>query len=246
MKVYGLIGYPLTHSFSKSYFTSFFEREKNRDCRYENFPLQSLTQIKQLLELHRNLVGLNITIPYKKAVLYYLDEASEEVKRTGACNCIKIKDGKFYGFNTDVKGFENSLRKYLQPHHDRALVLGTGGAASAVTYVLQKLNIPATSVSREPGPGKTTYARLNKKVVDDHKLIINTSPLGMHPDIDNYPNIPYEHLTSSHFLFDLIYNPEKTEFLKKGEAKGSLILNGHEMLVIQAEESWRIWNDESL
>jgi shikimate dehydrogenase len=242
MKIYGLIGYPLTHSFSKKYFTEKFQRENITDCTYENFPLENIQQVNELFN-RPDLCGLNVTIPYKEKILPFLTEQHEVVVATGACNCIKIKEGNYIGFNTDVVGFELSLKKYLQPHHTRALIFGTGGAAKAVEYVLNKLGIAYLFVSRKKGSANTiSYHDLKVELLQEHLLLINTTPLGMYPKLDDCPDIAYDYLTPQHHLFDLVYNPEKTLFLQKGEAKGASIQNGYEMLLLQAEESWKIWN----
>ena len=244
MKVYGLIGYPLTHSFSKKYFTEKFQREGIHGCMYENFPLENIEQLKTLLT-NPDLKGLNVTIPYKEQVIPFLYEMNEVVKATGACNCIKIENGQLTGFNTDVVGFEKSLKKFLQPHHTKALIFGTGGAAKAVEYVLQKRKIDYLFVSRKKGTAHTiSYHDLKVDILQQHLLLINTTPLGMYPKVDDCPDIAYDYLTPQHHLYDLVYNPEKTLFLQKGEAKGATIQNGYEMLMLQAEESWRIWRGE--
>ncbi len=244
MKLYGLLGKTLKHSFSKSYFTQKFATENRSDYRYENFELETINQLPQLIEQHSELCGLNVTIPYKEEVIPFLDVQNEIVQKIKACNCIKITNGKLHGFNTDVIGFKLSLEKGLQPQHQKALVLGTGGAAKAVHYALELLGIDFTIVSRTKKEGILSYEDLNKEIMQEHLLIINTSPVGMFPKVDEAPQIPYEFITSNHYLFDLVYNPEKTLFLQKGEERGALICNGYEMLVLQAEESWRIWNSE--
>lgn len=241
MNRYGLIGFPLSHSFSGRYFAEKFSREGISDCRYELFPLEDIAAFPELWENHPDLLGLNVTIPHKEKVIPFLTELSEVVRKTGACNCIKKTSKGLTGYNTDVTGFETVLLRSLQPRHKAALVLGTGGAAKAVTYVLEKNGIAFLSVSRSPGKGIITYAELDHKLISEHLLIINTTPLGMYPYTNESPDIPYESLTPDHFLFDLIYNPAKTLFLEKGECKGAFIQNGEDMLTIQAEESWRIW-----
>jgi shikimate dehydrogenase len=246
MKLFGLLGKTLKHSFSKSYFTQKFAKENRTDHRYENFELESISLLPRLLEKHPDICGLNVTIPYKEEVIPFLHVQNEVVQRIKACNCIKISDGKLYGFNTDVIGFKQSLEKGLQPQHQKALVLGTGGAAKAVQYALELLGIGFTIVSRTKKEGILSYEALNKEAMQEHLLIINTSPVGMFPKVDEAPQIPYEFITPNHYLFDLVYNPEKTLFLQKGEERGASIANGYEMLVLQAEESWRIWNTESL
>ncbi|MBI1781361.1 MAG: shikimate dehydrogenase [Sphingobacteriales bacterium] len=243
MKVYGLIGYPLSHSFSKKYFTEKFQREAVTDCVYENFPLENIELLTTLLK-NPELKGLNVTIPYKEQVISFLNEQNDVVKATGACNCIKIDNGRLKGFNTDVVGFENSLKKFLQPYHNKALIFGTGGAAKAVEYVLQKLHIDYLFVSRKKGTDKTiSYHELKVEILQQRLLLINTTPLGMYPKVNDCPDIAYDYLTPQHHLYDLVYNPAKTLFLQKGEAKGATVQNGYEMLILQAEESWRIWNE---
>jgi shikimate dehydrogenase len=242
MRVFGLIGKTLKHSFSKVYFTRKFSELGIHDCRYENFELPSINDFKALLDSQPELEGLNITIPYKEAVLPFLDVQGEVVRGVGACNCIKISGGKLYGFNTDVVGFRQSLQKVLQPQHSKALVLGTGGAAKAVHYALKELGIASTPVSRSKGAG-LTYEELTKEIIEDSLLIVNTTPVGMYPNVDEAPAVPYEFLGPQHLLYDLTYNPAKTLFLQKGEKRGALICNGQEMLELQAEESWRIWNN---
>jgi shikimate dehydrogenase len=243
MRLFGLIGYPLSHSFSKKFFTEKFEEEGLNDCRYELFSIASINELRNVLDKHYDLCGLNVTIPYKEEVLPFLHEADDVVKKIKACNCIIIKNGKLKGYNTDVEGFERSLKKQLQSHHTKALILGTGGAAKAVEFVLQKLGIDFRYVSRKSSVNNYSYEELTPGIIADHKLIINTTPLGLYPTVNEAPQIPYEALTPRHYLFDLVYNPEKSLFLQKGEERGAVIKNGYEMLVIQAEESWRIWNE---
>jgi shikimate dehydrogenase len=246
MRLFGLIGYPLSHSFSKKYFTEKFEKEGLRDCVYENFPISGIHELKNILALP-GLQGLNVTIPYKEQVIPYLHQASDAAKKINACNCIKIAGGKLYGFNTDIAGFENSLTSKLNPaSHQQALILGTGGSSKAVKYVLGKLGIKFKIISRKPSAGNLSYEQITKEIILAHKLIINTTPLGMFPNVVEAPPLPYQFLTPDHFLFDLIYNPEKTLFLKKGEEQGAQIQNGFEMLMMQAEANWKIWNNEEL
>jgi len=244
MRVFGLIGFPLSHSFSKKYFTDKFEREGIRDCRYELFPLEDIQALPGLVEKEPELCGLNVTIPYKQQVIPFLDQMDEEVKQMGACNCIRLIHGKLHGHNTDVIGFEISLRKKWHSSHDTALVLGTGGAAKAVHFVLTRMGIPFREVSRTRSPGVLDYASLTPDIIHSTRLIINTTPLGMYPDVGGLPEIPYDALGPQHFLFDLVYNPEKTGFLEAGERRGATIANGSEMLSLQAEESWKIWNEK--
>lgn len=241
MKQYGLIGYPLGHSFSKKYFTEKFENAK-LDCRFDNFSIEKIELLPKVLDDNPDLQGLCVTIPYKEKVIAYLDELSDEVKHIGACNSIHIKNGKLIGYNTDTAGFEKSLLTKLQPHHTNALILGTGGASKAIEYVLQKNKIITQKVSRTVASSVITYNSLTNQDIERNLLIINASPLGTYPNSDSYPDIPYNALTPDHLLFDLVYNPPKTIFLQKGEAKGASILNGYDMLLEQAEVSWRIWN----
>ena len=245
MKLYGLIGYPLSHSFSKKYFTEKFEKENICDCRYELFSRDSIDRLREeVLNPHPELCGLNITIPYKKEIIPFLDDLF--ALPLPACNCIKISNGKLKGFNTDIVGFEQSFCAKLLPDHAPALVLGTGGAAEAVIFVLQKLGIPYKTVSRHAAPGVVTYTMLTSQMVADHKVIINCSPVGTYPKVEEAPDIPYDTIGAAHYLFDLVYNPAETRFLKEGVKRGATIKNGMDMLAIQAEESWRIWNDPLL
>ncbi|MGN6292057.1 MAG: shikimate dehydrogenase family protein [Chitinophagaceae bacterium] len=242
MRLYGLIGYPLSHSFSKKYFTEKFEREGLKDCQYELFPISSIEDLPQLLKKHPELCGLNVTIPYKEQVLSYLHSENELVKAIRACNCIDIRNGKLKGHNTDVIGFERSLLEQWQPHHKKALILGTGGVSKAVQYIVQKMGLAYHYVSRKPGVHNYSYEQLTPAIMQEYTLIVNTTPLGMYPNITEAPPIPYEALTPKHYLFDMVYNPDKTLFLKMGEEKGAVIKNGADMLKIQADESWEIWN----
>jgi len=245
MRLFGLIGYPLSHSFSKKYFSEKFEKNGLVDCRYELFPIRSIHELSQLLRDNPGLEGLNVTIPYKKQVLSLLN-SSEIPEGLEACNCISIKNGNLVGYNTDAIGFEKSLLPYLTPYHTNALILGSGGATEAIVYVLKRLRIKYSIVSREKKTGSAfTYEELNEDLTKQHKLIINTTPLGMYPATNTCPAIPYNHISSQHLLFDLTYNPSKTLFLQKGEERGATIKNGQEMLLIQAEESWKIWNKNS-
>ncbi len=245
MRLFGLIGYPLSHSFSKKYFGEKFEKEGIQNCRYELFPLKSIDLFQELWDSHPDLVGLNVTIPYKQLVIPFLDELDEAAEEVGAVNTIRKKDGKLKGFNTDIYGFEQSLLHLFEQKNDKpekALVLGTGGAAKAVIYVLKKLNIDSRTVSRDSDKGYFTYDDLNDQIIGEYRLIINTTPLGMSPNINNLPLIPYPSLGPEHFLFDLVYNPAITAFLAKGKYAGAAISNGLEMLYLQAEKAWDIWN----
>jgi shikimate dehydrogenase len=243
MKQYGLIGYPLSHSFSKKYFSEKFELEDIVNHSYSLFPLERIDDLPLLLNSHEDLKGLNVTIPYKEYVLAFLDEIDEDAAGIGAVNTIKIVDGKLKGYNTDVYGFEIALLKLIDIDKiDNALILGTGGAAKACSYVLKKLKIPFSYVSRTKKEKQFTYEELSKQVIENHQLIINTTPLGTFPNVASYPNIPYNDLSKKHYLYDLVYNPEVTEFLKRGKEQGAAIKNGLEMLHLQAEKAWEIWN----
>jgi shikimate dehydrogenase len=241
MREFGLIGYPLSHSFSRRYFTEKFSKE-GIDASYENFPLENIGELPSLIETHPALEGLNVTIPHKQSVIASLDSMSDVVKEIGACNCIRIRNAKREGFNTDVIGFETSLNAHLSPIHRKALVLGTGGASKAVCFVLNKKSIPFLQVSRNRSAGVISYEDITPSLVEEHLLIINTTPLGMYPDIHHCPDLPYDAIGESHYLFDLVYNPSMTLFLQKGKENGAIIENGYSMLELQAEESWMIWN----
>jgi shikimate dehydrogenase len=243
MRKFGLIGFPLGHSFSGKYFRGKFEREQILDCSYANFELPAISDLSAVLE-DPELEGLNVTIPYKESVISFLDRKDIVVEETGACNCIHIKNGERTGYNTDVIGFEKSLSEKLSSDDYPALVLGTGGSSKAVAWVLNKRNIPFLFVSRQKAIAGSTirYSDIDQKLIETHRLIINTTPVGMAPGSAFCPPIPYQYLGRQHYLFDLVYNPEKTLFLEKGEAAGARIKNGNDMLVIQAEASWSIWN----
>lgn len=243
MRLFGLLGYPLTHSFSQKYFAEKFQKLGITNASYENFSIPDIQELTFILDSKKNLEGFNITIPYKKAVIDFLDELSEPVKKMGACNCVKIVEGKLKGFNTDTVGFQKSLQQFLKPNHQKALILGTGGASAAVEYVFQQLHISYQFVSRTESSAAISYKDLNKEILDSHHLIINTTPLGMFPNVDACPEIPFKFITEQHHLFDLIYNPTETQFLSLGKQRGASIQNGYEMLILQAEESWRIWNE---
>lgn len=264
MKKYGLIGFPLTHSFSKKYFTEKFEKEGIENCSYELFELEHLSDFPELIKANPDLCGLNVTIPHKIGAVFYMNWLDAEAKKVEAINCIKIikesaietafsgevgfvdQDFRLEGYNTDIYGFENSLKPLLKSQHNKALVLGNGGASRAVRYVLKKNRIPFQVVSRRPKPNHILYNSVTPEMIKNYKLIINTTPLGTAPDITAYPPIPYDAITDQHLLYDLIYNPEKTVFLQKGEAQGATIKNGYEMLVLQAEKAWEIWNKKAV
>ena len=243
MRRYGLIGYPLSHSFSQRYFTEKFEKEGISGCSYTNFPIASINELSGVLN-DPDLRGLNVTIPYKQQVIPFLTTLSPVVEAIGACNCIRIDGAVRTGYNTDVVGFEKSLVKKLASHHQQALVLGSGGASKAVEWVLQQMGIAYRLVSRQPRPdtGDLGYDDLDAGLLACYTLIVNTTPLGMYPKVKECPPLPYEAIGPRHYLYDLVYNPDRTLFLQRGEARGAVVENGHEMLVLQAEESWRIWN----
>ena len=242
-KIFGLIGYPLTHSFSASYFTQKFKNEHLFHCRYLNFSIKSLDNIQGVLETHPNLVGFNVTIPYKEKIISKLDELSYLVQEVNAVNTVLVTKKGLMGYNTDVHGFRQSLLNWIpNPGHLKALILGTGGASKAVKYALRDLGLSYKTVSRAKGKDQLTYGELDKHIIRSHQLIINTTPLGMYPKIEDAPDIPFNLINEQHFLMDLIYNPEKTLFLERGKSAGAKIKNGEEMLILQAEKSWEIWN----
>lgn len=244
MRLFGLLGYPLAQSFSKKYFDEKIRQQGLTDCRFENFSFPTITDVENLLQ-DPSLQGFAITIPYKQDILKYVDDVNGIPPGLNACNCVRIRNGKLYGFNTDHVGFEKSLFPLLKAWHTKALILGNGGVAAAVMYSLKKAGIDYSLVSRERrSDSDYTYAELTAPVINDHLLIINTTPLGMYPKVDSCPAIPYELLTDRHLAFDMVYNPEKPLFLAKAEASGAAIKNGYEMLVLQAEENWRIWMEE--
>ena len=241
MRKFGLIGLPLTHSFSKQFFTEKFEKEQITDCQYENYPLEKIEDLPALLAANRDIVGLNVTIPYKREVMPFLTDVAPAVKKTGACNCIRIDGKKRVGYNTDVIGFHLSLMPHLRVQHQRALILGTGGASAAVEFVLEQIAMPYILVSRNPGTNSIGYDQLNEDLMESHTLIVNTTPLGTFPAVETYPPIPYEYVTDQHFLYDMVYNPAETIFLQRGREKGATVLNGMDMLIGQANASWDIW-----
>lgn len=257
---YGLIGFPLGHSFSVPYFTRKFEQE-GMEASYANYPMESAEELLPLLQKRHDIVGLNVTIPHKKAVIPFLDELEAVAREIGAVNTIKVRrDAKaghlhLAGYNTDVRGFERSLKEQMDPSGqgrgkgpvpggEKALVLGTGGSSRAVVFVLKKLGMEVLQVSRRRGQGLLSYADLDARLLSDSSLIVNTTPLGMHPQVDTCPELPYEALGPEQLLFDLVYNPECTLFLQKGREQGARTANGHDMLVYQAEASWKIWNQK--
>lgn len=251
MDCYGLIGYPLTHSFSAKFFTDKFRRE-NIDAEYLYFEIEDILEIRRVILFNPYLKGLNITIPYKEKVIPFLHKLSPEAKMIGAVNTIKVDrlkgDMYFYeltGFNTDYLGFKNSLIPLIKPElHRKALILGTGGASKAIAYALTSMGIEWIYVSRTKGEGRISYDELTSDIMLESKLIVNTTPLGTYPDIENCPSILYSMLTEQHLLYDLVYNPEESLFLKKGREQGAVIKNGKEMLELQALEAWSIWDSK--
>lgn len=246
MNTYGLVGYPLGHSFSRKFFSDKFAKE-GIDAEYLNFELPSITQLPQTIAEHPNLRGFNVTIPYKQQVIPYLSDISAEALAIGAVNVVKVtrKDNQsvLTGFNSDVIGFVNSIRPLLQPHHRKALILGTGGASKAICYGLkEKLGIEQLFVSRSAKDGVITYADIDETLLSKYEVIVNCTPSGMFPHVDECPPLPYHLLASRHLLYDLVYNPEETLFMKKGTAQGARVKNGLEMLILQAIASWDIWN----
>ncbi|AJR03848.1 shikimate dehydrogenase family protein [Siansivirga zeaxanthinifaciens] len=244
MNKLGLLGRNISYSFSRTYFKEKFEKEGIENTTYENFDIDSIEKLPAIIENTKNLKGLNVTIPYKQEVMPFLDKINKKAKEIGAVNTIKItKKGKLVGYNTDCYGFKKSLQPYLKSSHKNALILGTGGASKAVAYSLKQLGINYKYVSRNLTEGIAyTYQNLTNSVIKEHTIIINCTPLGTFPNIENCPEIPYDAITENHILFDLIYNPAETKFLSFGKQKRATILNGLNMLVLQAEKAWSIWN----
>lgn len=240
-KRFGLVGRGISYSFSRGYFSEKFTKLGLSDYSYENFDLANISEFKALTE-ENDLSGLNVTIPYKELVIPYLDELDETATKIGAVNTIRLKKDKLIGYNTDAHGFKKSLSAHLKKKHKKALILGTGGASKAIAYVFEVLDIPFQFVSRNPEVKQLSYKDLDKKIIKEHQIIVNCSPVGTHPNIHEKPDIPYKYLTKDHLLFDLIYNPSKTAFLKEGEIQKTIIENGLAMLEFQAEKSWEIWN----
>lgn len=246
MKEYGLIGFPLGHSYSEKYFTKKFMRE-SIDSQYRLYPLSDISELEQLLALHPEMAGFNVTIPYKQQIINYLDQLDGEAIEIGAVNVVKItlsRGGQrlLTGYNSDIYGFSESIKPLLKPYHKKALILGTGGASKAVAAGLKKFGITYKYVSRTKSDNSFLYTELDNNVLEEYTIIINCSPVGMSPHIDECPAIPYEYLTDKHLVYDLIYNPLKTRFLDKAQKQGATIKNGEEMLILQAEKAWEIWN----
>ncbi len=245
IQAYGIIGKKLSHSFSKSYFEKKFKELGLEDHNYSNFEIADISEFPDLLKKNRELKGLNVTNPYKEEIIPFLDELSEEAAAIGAVNCIKIENNKLNGYNTDVYGFAQSIKPFLDTTHQKALVLGTGGASKAVAFALKKVGVEVffvTSAENKKSANCFFYPELNEMMFNAFKLIVNTTPLGMFPNVDTFPNIPYEFIGAEHLCYDLVYNPEMTQFLSKSKEQGALTINGLSMLHLQAEKSWEIWS----
>jgi shikimate dehydrogenase len=246
MKIYGLIGYPLGHSFSAGYFKEKFNRENINNCIYRNFPIESAGMLPDIISATPELVGLNVTIPHKQKVIPFLDEIFSPARNINAVNTIKIdrvgEDIFLKGYNTDIHGFWSSIENHLPDGLENALILGSGGASAAVKYALENHGINTIVVSRNPSADSLSYSQLDRRILESNRLIVNTTPLGTYPDTEEAPEIPYRFLSSSHLLYDLVYNPAETHFMKLGSENGAKVKNGYEMLVNQAEKSWEIWN----
>lgn len=242
MKRLGLIGFPLDHSFSQKYFTGKFSHEDIEGFSYDHFPHEHIEQLPELLREYPDIIGLNVTIPHKESVIPFLDELDEHAAAIGAVNTIQIANNRLIGHNTDWIGFRDSLVPHLTPDIKQALVLGSGGSAKAVCYALNQLGVKFSTVSRSGKNDGYLYEDLNAKIIAAHPLIVNCTPLGTFPEIDQFPPIPYPDLTPQHLLFDLVYNPACTQFMQKGLTVGARAVNGYEMLVGQAEAAWKIWN----
>ncbi len=242
-KKFGLIGKNISYSFSKSFFNEKFERENLKDCTYENFDFQDISELPILLKNNPNINGMNVTIPYKEAIIPYLNKLSKKASKIGAVNVVKIsKKGKLKGYNSDCYGFKKALQPLLQKHHKKALILGTGGASKGVAFALEELGIEYAFVSRSGNSNTIPYDKIDQNTFDEYQIFINASPVGTFPNIEECPDLPYQFFTKNHIAFDLIYNPEVTEFLKRANEKESQTKNGYDMLVFQAEKSWDIWN----
>lgn len=239
---FGLVGKDISYSFSRGYFSNKFAALKASNSTYENFDLAQISLFESLIKENTDLTGLNVTIPYKELIIPYMDSLDETAREIGAVNTIEFTNKGLKGHNTDAYGFHEALTTKLKKQHQNALILGTGGASKAIAYVFKKLNIAFRFVSRNPENKAFSYEELDKNLIQKHQIIVNCSPVGTHPNILDRPNIPYQHINRDHLLFDLIYNPKKTAFLKEGEKNGALIENGLAMLKFQAEKAWEIWN----
>lgn len=247
MRTYGLVGFPLGHSFSRTFFSGKFAQEGKNE-QYLNFEIPSIDLVKELIDTHPELVGLNVTIPYKTAIMPFLDEVDEVARQIGAVNTILIRHDSevksiLKGYNTDAYGFMNSLKPLLKPHHQKALVLGTGGASKAVAYAFGELGIAHTMVSRDASKG-LDYSGITEEIIHEHTILVNTTPLGTFPDTNTKPDIPYHWISDRHLLYDLVYNPPLTSFLQEGAARKAQVKNGYEMLVLQALKAYEIWNSK--
>lgn len=243
-KQFGLVGRNISYSFSKNYFTEKFQKNNTQNCTYENFDIQDVNEFPNIIQNNPDLLGINITIPYKETVIPFLTSLTENALKIGAVNVIKItKEGAIIGDNSDYYGFKKALEPLLQPHHTNALILGTGGASKAVAFALEDLGIGYTFVSRKASENAISYDQLDANTFSKYQIVINSTPLGTSPNVDVFPEIPYQYFNSKYIAFDLIYNPAVTQFLKKAEEQGAVIKNGLEMLVFQAEKAWEIWND---
>lgn len=241
MKNLGIIGYPLTHSFSGKYFKTKFKEEKIDGYFYGTYEIDNIDKVSDVIT-ENSLIGFNVTIPYKQQIIPYLNEIDETAKIIGAVNCVKVVNGKLTGYNTDIYGFEISLLDLINDYRPKALVLGTGGASKAVCYVLNKLNIDYKLVSRNQIKGGYCYEDLNETIINERQLIINTTPLGTYPNCDSCPDLPYNHITNSHYIYDLVYNPSDTLFIRKARYKGAKVISGYKMLKLQAEKGWDIFS----
>lgn len=242
---YGLLGRNISYSFSRGYFAEKFKRLNRSDCRYVNFDLEDIHQFPNLLQEYPDLKGFNVTIPYKEAIIPYLDKQSDSAKVIGAVNCVQVTPQGLIGYNTDAYGFQKALEPFLRVNHKKALILGTGGASKAVIFALNQLDISSTLASRTPVEGQVTYDDLDENLLQEVDIIVNTTPLGTYPNVEAFPPVPFGCISNKHLVIDLIYNPEKTTFLQKCEARGATISNGYDMLVHQAEKNWEIWNNSS-
>ncbi|MCG2459886.1 shikimate dehydrogenase [Flavobacteriaceae bacterium F89] len=239
---FGLVGRNISYSFSKGYFTEKFSVLGLDDYTYENFDLEKIEDFSSLITNNPNIKGVNVTIPYKEAVLPYLSEIHPKAAQIGAVNTIKLHKDQRIGFNTDVYGFRKAIEQFLKPHHKKALILGTGGASKAVAFVFDELNLPFQFVSRNPKANQLNYSDLDHRNMKEYTVLVNCTPLGTFPKVEDRPSIPYQSIGDNHLLFDLIYNPPKTSFLIEGESRGATISNGLRMLQLQAEKAWEIWN----
>ena len=240
--LFGLLGKNISYSFSQGYFTEKFKKLHLNNHQYVNFDIQSIDEFLSIIKNNQNLKGLNVTIPYKQDIMPLLDSINKKARYIGAVNTIKITEKGLKGYNTDCYGFKKSIKPFLKAHHKKALILGTGGASKAIAFTLDELGIPYKFVSRTASENKTAYNFLNEHIIKTHQIIINCTPLGTFPNIENKPNIPYKYIGSEHLLYDLIYNPAETAFLKHGRLQGAKTCNGLSMLELQAEKAWKIWN----